>query len=79
MLYSDHCRLLNLVGSLGKSYVVWEEIFDNGLQVSVFVCTYNMCISMYAIDRMRRIWWEDDEYVITYVDHSQYLIEFRFT
>jgi hexosaminidase len=26
-------KLLNLVGSLGKSYVVWEEIFDNGLQV----------------------------------------------
>ena len=26
--------LLNLVASLGKQYIVWQEIFDNGLKVS---------------------------------------------
>ena len=25
--------LIDLVNSLGKSYVVWQEIFDNGLKV----------------------------------------------
>ena len=30
------CRLLNLVGDIGKSYVVWEEIFDNGLTVRTY-------------------------------------------
>ena len=26
--------LLQLVASLGKQYIVWQEIFDNGLKVS---------------------------------------------
>ena len=26
--------LLELVGNIGKSYVVWQEIFDNGLDVN---------------------------------------------
>lgn len=25
--------LLQLVASLGKQYIVWQEIFDNGLKV----------------------------------------------
>lgn len=28
-------RLLDLVASLGKKYIVWQEIFDNNVQVSV--------------------------------------------
>ena len=28
------CRLLELVASLGKKYIVWQEIFDNKVEVS---------------------------------------------
>ena len=27
------CSLLELVGNIGKSYVVWQEILDNGLNI----------------------------------------------
>ena len=33
MLFSISASILDLVGAIGKSYVVWEEIFDNGLKV----------------------------------------------
>jgi len=29
------CRLLDLVASLGKKYIVWQEIFDNKVKVSL--------------------------------------------
>ena len=30
-------RLLDLVENLNKSYVVWQEIFDNGLKVTMYM------------------------------------------
>ena len=30
-------RLLDLVENLNKSYVVWQEIFDNGLKVTMYI------------------------------------------
>ena len=33
----DLCRLLELVANLDKQYIVWQEIFDNGLNVRFFV------------------------------------------
>ena len=40
MLLHDHiimvgcmCRLIDIVGDLNKSYLVWQEIFDNGAKV----------------------------------------------
>ena len=32
--------ILSTVGDLGKSYVVWEEIFDNGLKGIYSTCWY---------------------------------------
>ena len=33
VLFLFSASVLSTVGDLGKSYVVWEEIFDNGLKV----------------------------------------------
>ena len=33
VFFFTSASLLNMVGEMGKSYVVWEEIFDNGLKV----------------------------------------------
>ena len=34
-IHPPHCNsLLDLVGAINKSYVVWQEIFDNGLKVN---------------------------------------------
>ena len=33
VFFSISASLLSMVGDIGKSYVVWEEIFDNGLKV----------------------------------------------
>ena len=32
-MYMGFYRLLELVKNIGKQYLVWEEIFDNGLTV----------------------------------------------
>ena len=32
-MISSHSSLLELIGSIGKQYIVWQEIFDNGLKV----------------------------------------------
>ena len=34
-------RLLAIMAGLNHGYVVWEEIFDNGVQVCVCMC---MCV-----------------------------------
>ena len=36
------CRLLTMIGELGKQYVIWQEPFDNGVQV----CTVNVCVCL---------------------------------
>ena len=34
------CRLIDIVGNLSKSYIVWQEIFDNGVKVCSQLLVY---------------------------------------
>ena len=49
VLFHFSASILSTVGDLGKSYVVWEEIFDNGLKVqALHHCVVQRLCSMHC-------------------------------
>lgn len=67
--------MLELIASIGKQYIVWQEIFDNGLQVlTVWLVTHDLlllCGSTHPQvlpDTVIHIWkgnWQSEAYNVT--------------
>ena len=62
-------RLIDLVNKLNKSYVVWQEIFDNGLKVyHHMILLHSFVLSQIKMDTVIDVWkggWQKEMDAVT--------------